>query len=222
MQRAAEVVHVVRVPVVRARRRDDCLERRRIHRRNLDGVEGAVGDSVHPHVAVAPGLSREPVDDEERVLVLTHRVFVVGYAFGPACSPHVHAKPRIVIAGIEGLEIEIAAQAIVILSIGEDLEDGRHAVCGRGSFGQEKRGRQVDAVRHSQTQEFEMNARDLDGQGDSGGNTDLASLNGAEAAGLFRREPGPGRPFAEKRRGESAADGKACLAQESASCRHTR
>ena len=126
--RAAAVVHVVRVAVVRRAEADHRLQLRRAAGRHLEPVEAAPGDAEHAGRARAPGLLPDPAEHLHRVLLLLRQVLVVEQAVGLAAAAQVHAQHRVAVAREVGVARLVARRRAVALPVGDVLEDRRHRV----------------------------------------------------------------------------------------------
>ncbi len=144
LQRAAVVVDVVGVAIVRGEDRDDGLEGRRALHRDLDRVEPAVAGAVHPDVAGGPVLRGEPVDHRDHVGALDGRVLVGRDALAGSGAAHVHPAHHVA-GGGEPHVLGPVGRGHVVLAVGEGLEErGPGAVVLREVEG----GGEPDAVGH--------------------------------------------------------------------------
>ncbi len=143
---AAHVVDVVGIAVVGGVDRDDALERRRPARRDLQRVEAAPGLAHHADIAGAPGLTGDPGDHLERVVVLLLEILVQQHALGFAAAPQVHPDGGVAMTGRVGMHGLVARRGAVALAIGDVFQDGRDGGLA-GIFGQPGARGQAGTVR---------------------------------------------------------------------------
>ncbi len=145
LQRPAEVVDVVGVPVVRGEDRADRLQRGRPAHGGRERVEPTPRRPVHPDVAVRPSLRGEPRDRGLEVVELLRRVLALRDALGRAGAADVEATHRVPELTRETLVLAGVVRREVVLAVGEGLEqDGPWA----GGLGKVEGCRQAHAVRH--------------------------------------------------------------------------
>ncbi len=125
---ASHVVHVVGVAVVGGADGDDCPQRLRPKRGDLQAVEPAPGDADHPHRSRAPRLRGKPVDDLHPVVELLLEVFVGENAVGLPASPEVHAHRGIAEPGDIWVMADVALCGEIALSVGDVLENRRDRI----------------------------------------------------------------------------------------------
>ncbi len=143
---AAHVVHVVFVEIVGGAAGDDGLQRLRLPGGDLQPVEPAPGDPEHAHVAIAPGLRGDPVDDRHAVGQLVFGVFIHQNAVGLAAADHVHAHAGIAVAGEVGVVDLVAPAGQIALAVGQIFENRGNGVVAR-ILGHPEPGRQAPPVR---------------------------------------------------------------------------
>ena len=127
-QTAAHVVAVAVVAVVHESHRQDGFERGWLQRRHLKSVDATPANPPHAHVAIAPGLARQPGDDRHAVVLLGQRVFVQHQAFGVASAADVHAHRRVAVSGQVGLGDRITVAGAVAPPVRQVFEHGRYRV----------------------------------------------------------------------------------------------
>ena len=91
-QHTAHVVHVVGVAVVGGVHRCDRTQLRDAFHRHVQRVEPRVRGAEHAHLAGAPWLSSDPLDDGAQVAPLDVGVLVLGDSSGVAGAPNVDAQ----------------------------------------------------------------------------------------------------------------------------------
>ena len=126
-ERAAHVVHVVGVAVVRRAGRDDRLQGRRPERGDLERVEAAPAVAHHADVAVAPGLLRQPCDGLPAFVELLCQVFVRHQPVRIAAAAHVDPNGDVAVTGEIAMQGRIANRCELPLAVGQVFEDGRVA-----------------------------------------------------------------------------------------------
>src|SRR4029079_17557867 len=94
---SAGVVNVFFETIVRAHHRNDRLEFRGPARGNLQRIEGPPGLTHHADLAGAPGLSSDPGDNLDGVVLLLQQILVMQDAVRIARAPHIHPDRRIAV-----------------------------------------------------------------------------------------------------------------------------
>ena len=120
VRHAVDVVHVVVKKFGGGVHRDDGLEFGRVPHGHLQGVEAAPGDAHHSHVAVGPGLVRQPGNDLQAVELLLLGILAIGgNALAAAEAADVDAGADVSAAGEVGVRASSRARR-------------SHHLCGKG------------------------------------------------------------------------------------------
>jgi hypothetical protein len=144
-QEPAAVVAVVRVAVVGEVHRDDRRQVRRLVGRDLKRREAAVRDAHLVDVAVAEGLSRQPLDRVVAVELLLEHVLVGARPFGAAGAANVDARDGIPV--LREVLVEPRARRHLVLAVRDVLHDDGNGL-GRIWIGEVEVGGETDAVAH--------------------------------------------------------------------------
>ena len=182
-QRAALVVNVVLVAVIRGAQRHNGGQGRRAQSRDLQGVESTPRNAEHAHFAAAPRLRGQPRDDLERIVEFLGRVLVVHQTIAVAVATDVYAHTGVAVARQIRVGERIPHHRAVALAVGQILQQGRHRAIGRVD-GQPQAHGQTRTVR--QGHELVFNLLDFAREG-------LQGLHGFEVH-LARYTRGPPRP----------------------------
>ena len=146
-QAAAHVVHVVVIAVDGGAHGDHGLQRRRLTIGSLQSVEAAPGDADHPHIAVAPGLLRQPGDDVAGVILFLLQILVMEQAVGIAAAADIDAGAGIAVGGEPAMHGVVAQPGAVAAPVRNIFKDRRHRRR-IGSVGDPQPRRQPPAVAH--------------------------------------------------------------------------
>ena len=144
--RAAHEMDIVGITVIGRTERDDGLQRRWPAGRDLKPVEAAPGNANHPDGTRTPGLSRQPVDDRQAVILFLKQIFPLAYPVAVAGPAHVDAHPGIAMAGEVRMGQVVAGDRAVALAIGQIFQDRRHGIGVRVTPGSQMRARQPGAI----------------------------------------------------------------------------
>ena len=125
-QAAAHVVDVVGIAVVGRADAHDGAELGRAMGGDLQAVEAAPGDADHPHLARAEVLRGKPRDDLDAVGLLEREVLVLQDAVGVARTAEVDPRRGVAVAGEIGVHRLVVHRRVVILAVGDVLEDRRY------------------------------------------------------------------------------------------------
>jgi hypothetical protein len=148
VQDPVDVVHVLGVQVLGGHQRHERLQRRRVAKRHLDGVEAAPRDAEHADVAGGEGPARQPVDDRLAVVQLDVRVFVGNHPpLAPARPPDVDARHEVAVIQEVGVE-RVVPRPRLVLPIRQVFEQDREPVPFRSARRPVQIGRQAHAVGH--------------------------------------------------------------------------
>lgn len=122
------MVNVVGVAVVGEAESDHRLELGRAQGRHLQAVEASPGDAHHAHLAAAPGLRLQPVEDRQGVLELLGQVLIDEHPVGLTGAANVDPHPGIAVPRPVGVHLDIALGGEVALAIGQVFENRRHGM----------------------------------------------------------------------------------------------
>lgn len=136
---------VVGVAVVGRAGGDDGFQCRRAVACHLQRIEAAPGNAHHTDRPAAPGLSRKPGDDLDRVGLLLRQIFVREQPVGIAGAAHIDTHRGIAVTGEIGVHLAVAQHGAVTPPIGQEFENRRYRIFSC-VLGQPDRGGQACAI----------------------------------------------------------------------------
>src|SRR5438552_340354 len=119
-------MRVIGIPVISGAERDDRLQRAGRAGSDLKRIEAAPGDPEHAHGAIAPGLSREPGDYRDRIIVFSLRVLVECQSVGITRTANIDTDTGIAVASEIVVHGCVTAAHEIALAVGKVFEERRH------------------------------------------------------------------------------------------------
>ena len=124
------MMDIIGIAVVGGGNGDNGLQLFWLHRRHLQGIEAAPGDTHHAHIAVAPGLLLQPLQDLHGIVQFALQVLVLKYTLGIPTAAQVHTHTGNTIAGEIGMGDGITVAHGIAFAVGNKLQHRGH----RGVF----------------------------------------------------------------------------------------